>query len=93
MYALEETIQNAFSPTSLGANKAAAINELRSKYGELDIEEIRELLMSYVSQIYGVPLHRSSSPKNFGALCLDSNHAKYEVARKMLYRLAQKIKL
>jgi hypothetical protein len=93
MNSLEETIENAFSTTSFGRNKTDAINKLRSKYGHQDIEDIREILMPYVAQIYGVPLSRSQAPKNFGALSLDNTHLRYESARKMLYRLALKIKL
>ncbi len=92
MNSLDETIQNAFSTISLGSNKTEALNELRYQYGNLDIEAIREILMPYVAKIYGVPLTRSQSPRNYGSLSLDNSHFRYEVARKMLYRLALKIK-
>ena len=92
MNSLEETIENAFDTTSFGKTKTDAINNLRNKYGHQDIETIREMLMPYVAQIYKVPLSRSQSPRNFGALSLDNTHLRYEVARKMLYRLALKIK-
>ena len=92
MNSLEETIENAFDTTSFGKNKTDAINNLRNNYGHQDIETIREMLMPYVAQIYEIPLSRSQSSRNFGALTLDNTHLRYEVARKMLYRLALKIK-
>jgi len=89
---LEETIGNAFSSTSFGKNKKEAIDELRSKYGHLDEEVIRQMLMPYVARSYDVPLSTSQSARNFGAPCLDSTHVRYEVARKMLRYLTLKIK-
>ncbi len=93
MSSTEEIIKNAFSPTSLGMDKANAFKVLQSKYGKLEIEAIRELLMPFISETYGVPITRSQALRNFGSLCLDNTHVKYEVARKMLYRLSQKIKI
>ena len=92
MNSLEETIENAFNTTNISANKTEAINILRKKYGKLDIEVIREKLMPFVAKIYNVPLSRSQTPRNFGALSLDKTHLRYEAARKTLQRLVLKIK-
>lgn len=92
MNSLEETIENAFDTTSFGKNKTDAINKLKNKYKHHDIEDIRVILMPYVAKTYDVPLCRSQANKNFGALTLDNTHPRYEGARKMLYRLALKIK-
>jgi hypothetical protein len=93
MKSLEETIENAFDTTSFGKNKTDALNILKNKYKHHDIEEIRDILMPYIAKIYEVPLSRSQANKNFGALTLDKTHPRYEGARKMLYRLAMKIKM
>ena len=92
MTSLDKTIGNAFSSTSFGKNKKQAINELRIKYGHLDEEVIRQMLMPYVARTYDVPLSTSQASRNYGAPCLDNTHIRYEVARKMLRHLTLKIK-
>jgi hypothetical protein len=93
MSSLDKMIGNAFSSTSFGKSKKEAINELRSKFGHLDEEDIRLMLMPYVARAYDVPLSTSQAARNFGAPCLDNTHIRYEVARKMLRYLTLKIKL
>lgn len=90
---IEEKIRDIFNPIILGMNKSNALKELQEEYGKLEIEAIREMLMPYVAKIYNIPLSSSKAPRNYGAMSLEINHANYEVARKMLYRLSKKVKI